>query len=122
MITGKVQSDEARIRLVVVGADGRTKEKEAVVDTGYSGSLTLPSATIQALGLPWMSTDEAELADGSICNFEVYAGHVIWDDKARSILVDQADADSLVGMRLIRGYELKMQVRRGGKVIIKRLA
>lgn len=81
----------------------------------------MPSALIQALGLSWMSTDEAELADGSICYFEVYSGRVIWDGKARSILVDQADADSLVGMRLLRGYELKVQVRNRGKIIIKRM-
>jgi hypothetical protein len=47
---------------------------------------------------------------------------VLWDGKARTVLVAEADADSLVGMRLLRGYELKMQVRSRGKVVIKRLA
>jgi hypothetical protein len=41
--------------------------------------------------------------------------------KLRQILVDEADADPLVGMRLLKGHELKMQVLSGGKVTINRL-
>ena len=42
MITGVAQSDEARIRLKVKGLRGREQEVEAVIDTGYTASLTLP--------------------------------------------------------------------------------
>jgi hypothetical protein len=45
-----------------------------------------------------------------------------WDGKARRLLVDEADTDPLIGMALLRGYELKMQIRRQGKVTIKRLS
>lgn len=38
-----------------------------------------------------------------------------------AILVDEADADPLLGMSLLKGYELKMQVRTRGKITIKRL-
>jgi predicted aspartyl protease len=51
----------------------------------------------------------------------VYVGKVVWDGKVRQILVDEANADPLIGMRLLRGHELKMQVRYRGKVTIKRL-
>jgi hypothetical protein len=44
-----VQSDEGRIRLRVKGPGGREQEIEAVVDTGYTASLTLLPALIQAL-------------------------------------------------------------------------
>jgi hypothetical protein len=36
-------------------------------------------------------------------------------------LVDEAAADPLVGMALLSGSELKMQVRSRGKITIKRL-
>jgi predicted aspartyl protease len=49
MITGVVQSDEGRIRLRVTEPGGREQEIEAVVDTGYTASLTLPADLIQAL-------------------------------------------------------------------------
>src|ERR1700730_16429339 len=121
MITGVVKSGEGRIRLKVKGLPGREQEVEAIVDTGYSASLTLPPALIAALGLTWQAMDTARLADGSQCIFSVYEARVVWDGKVRHILVDEADADPLVGMRLLRGHELKIQIRARGKVTIKRL-
>lgn len=121
MITGAVHSDEARIRLEVRGRRGRRQEIEVVIDSGYTGALTLPPALITMLGLRWQSIDRATLADGSTCVFQVYVGKLVWDGKVRTILVDEADTDPLVGMKLLRGHELKMQVRARGKVTIKRL-
>jgi len=121
MIIGMVQSGEGRIRLKVRGRRGRELEVEAIVDTGYTAALTLPAAVIAALGLRWQTVDRATLADGSECIFDVYEAKVVWDGKVRDILVDEADTDPLVGMRLLRGHELKMQVCALGRVAIKRL-
>jgi clan AA aspartic protease len=121
MITGAVRTGEGRIRLTVKGRQGREQEIEAVVDTGYTASLTLPRAMIQALRLRWQTVERFQLADGSICLFDVYEAKVLWDGKLRQILVDEADADPLVGMRLLKGHELKIQVRYRGKVTIRRL-
>jgi clan AA aspartic protease len=121
MITGAIQSDEARVRLKVKGLRGREQEVEAIIDSGFSGALTLPPALIATLGLRWQSVDQATLADGSTCVFQVYVGKLVWDGKVRSILVAEANTDPLVGMRLLRGHELRMQVRARGKVTIKRL-
>lgn len=122
MITGVVQAAEGRIRLKLKGLRGREQEVDAVIDTGYTAALTLPPTLIQALGLRWQSVDRVRLADGSTCVFDVYEGKVVWDGKVRHILVDEADADPLVGMRLLKGHELKMEVRYRGKVTIKRLS
>jgi clan AA aspartic protease len=121
VITGFVNAGEGRVRLKVKGPHRREHEIEAVIDTGYTASLTLPPALIAALGLRWWSVDRGTLADGSECLFDVFKAKVIWDGKVRPVLVNEADADPLVGMRLLRGYELKMQVRARGKVTIKRL-
>jgi clan AA aspartic protease len=122
MITGVGKAGEGRIRLKVIARQGREQEVEAVIDTGYTASLTLPPALIQALRLRWQTVDRFKLADGSMCIFDVYEAKVMWDGKVRTILVDEADAEPLVGMRLLKGHELKMQVRYRGKVSIKRLA
>ena len=53
MITGAVKSDEARVRLTVKGQRGRVQEVEAVIDSGFTGALTLPPALIATLGLRW---------------------------------------------------------------------
>ena len=53
MILGVVNAhSEATIRLPVRDAVGHEHEIEAVLDTGFNGSLTLPPALIAALGLP----------------------------------------------------------------------
>ncbi len=120
MIIGAVKSNEARIRLTVRGRRNREQEVQAVVDSGYTGALTLPPALITLLGLRWQSVERATLADGSTCVFRVYVGELVWDGKTRTIQVDEADIDPLIGMRLLRGHELRMQVRARGKVTIKR--
>src|SRR6266542_1377357 len=101
MITGAVQFGEGRIRLKLKGPRGREQEIDAVIDTGYTASLTLPPALIQALGLRWQTVDRVKLADGSTFTFDVYEGKVVWDGKVRQILIDEAAADPLVGMRLL---------------------
>lgn len=121
MIVGIVERREAHVRLAVRGLGGREHEIDAVVDSGYTGWLTLPPTIIAALGLGWQTFGRGILADGRITSFDVYRAKVVWDDRLRSIFVDEFDATALVGMALLRGYEYSMQVRARGKVTIKRL-
>jgi clan AA aspartic protease len=121
MITGVVRGYEGRLRLRIRGPHGHEQEVEAVIDTGYSAWLSLRPGMIAALGLAWKGIDRSMLADGTVTLFHVYKGTVIWDGRARRISIDQADTDPLVGMGLLKGYELKMQVRARSKVTIKRL-
>ncbi|HEY7153976.1 MAG TPA: hypothetical protein VH575_08485 [Gemmataceae bacterium] len=121
MITGMVQASEGRIRLKVRGSRGREQEIEAVIDTSYTESFSLPPSVVASLGLRWKTYNRFFLGDGSERGFDVYAGEVLWDGKFRRIPIDEIDSDPLVGMALLRGYELKMQVRSRGKVTIKRL-
>lgn len=121
MITGQVRDGDARIHLRLVGRRGRKREIDAVVDTGYTGCLALPPDLIVPLGLPWHTMRRGVLADGSICLFDVFKGDVVWDGHRRRILIDEADTDPLVGMALLNGFELNVQVRPRGKVTIKRL-
>jgi len=121
MITGVVRAGAARLRLKVRGPRGRGRMIEAIIDTGYSGWLSLPPDLVSALGLPRQGFVRGILADGSETIFDVYEATVLWDGAARGITIDEADNDPLVGMDLLKGYELRMQVRPRGKVTIKRL-
>src|SRR5436190_16276454 len=122
MITGTVVADEARIELTVRGPRGRQRRINAVVDTGYTGSLTLPHDLIEALRLPWHNVGDAVLADGSISVFDTFDAAVVWDNTVFPVYIDQSECDPLVGMELMQGYELKVQVREEGKVTLKRLS
>lgn len=121
MITGTVMEDQALIHLKVRGSQGQEQEVEALIDTGYSEFLTLAPALVAALGLRWRRLDRTILADGSECIFDVYDGQVMWDGKLCRVFVSELGPTALVGMKLLNGYELKMQVHSGGKVTIKRL-
>ena len=121
MIRGVVSKHEGIVRLSVFGSRGQPEAVEAVVDTGYDGFLTLPPTMIRELELEWLSDGHAVLADGSECLFDVHEGEVLWDRRRVLIRIDASDATPLVGMRLLEGFELTMQIRPDGPVHIKRM-
>jgi clan AA aspartic protease len=122
MITGIVTAvREAVIDLVVRGQDGREEEIQAVIDTGFDGSLTLPAKFINSLGLPWRRRGRSLLADGNESLFDIYEATVIWDGKPRRIAVDEVDIVPLVGMSLLYGCELTIKIIENGSVLIKPL-
>ena len=94
---------------------------DAVVDTGFNGSLTLPPIMIASLGLIWRSRGSAILANGSMEECDIYAGIVVWDGQPRPVLIEAVDTAPLVGMSLIYGYELLIQAIDGGIVTLRRL-
>jgi clan AA aspartic protease len=122
MIHGVVSRNrEATISLVIVNENRQTKLITAVIDTGYTGFLSLPSEIITELNLPWAGIDRGTLGDGSEVTFEVYAAKVIWDGEYRDIPINEAETDPLVGISLLYGYDLHIQTVEGGSVTIKRL-
>ncbi len=58
------------------------------------------------------------LADGSIHVFDVYVGTIVWDGRPRQVEVEAANAQPLIGMALMHGYELRVQVVAAGDVSI----
>jgi clan AA aspartic protease len=122
MIIGAVNANrEATIRLTVRGDNGHEDEIEAVIDTGFSGFLTLPYMLIVLLGLTWLGREQGELADGSIQVFDAYSATVIWDGRERIVETDATDTEPLIGMGLIYGHDLRIQAVEGGMVTIEQL-
>ena len=119
MMTGAVNTDlEALLRLTVRDGGGQPQVVEAVIDTGFNGFLTLPPALIAVLGLTWLCRQQGQLADGSIQTFDVYVATVDWDGQPRGVEVEAADAQPLIGMALMQGSDLRIQVAPGGPVTI----
>lgn len=122
MITGRVSRErEATIQLRVLGLGRRSQTIRAVIDTGFDGWLCLPPRLISHLRLPWEDQGHAMLADGSISTFGVYGATVVWAKRRRQITVAALDSNPLVGMALLEGYELNVEVRSGGLVTIREL-
>jgi clan AA aspartic protease len=118
MIIGSVTSHlEAVFDLAIIGPQEQQIVR-AVIDTGFDGWLTLPPSLIAGLALPWRRRGRGLLADGSECFFDIYEASVVWDGQPRRVAVDATGSAPLVGMSLLRGHELTVQVVDGGSVRI----
>ena len=114
---------EATLPLVVGNANKQQQQVvDTVIDTGFSGFLSLPSAIIVALNLPWSASDIATLGDGSETLFDLYTATVIWDGQYREIYVAESETEPLLGMSLLYGYRLQVDAIEGGGVKIEALS
>lgn len=57
----------------------------------------------------------------SECVFNVYEAVLVWDGNFLTIPVDEADSDPLIGMSLMEGYQLVVQVLENGLVELQRV-
>ena len=122
MIIGTVNADrEAIIRLRVVVTGGLDQNIDAVIDTGFTGFLTLPTALIATLGLPFHSRQQVILGDGNVHSLNVHTGMLDWDGQLRRIEIDTANTTPLVGMAMMYGYKLTVEDVDGGNVTIELL-
>lgn len=121
MIQGTVIADEPCVELDVSGPLRTSQRLVAVVDSGYTGHLTLPDQTVIALQLPTLGQRQGILADGSSVILPVFAATVEWHGRVKQILVSQTGGTPLIGMRLLFGSKITMEVFDGGKVLIEEL-
>lgn len=120
---GRVADDgsEPLISLRVGAGSGRDEQIEAVIDTGFTGELTLSPRTVESLSLRFQGDGTATLADGSVESFEIYRAALFWHGLPRLVLVYAVPGPPLIGMELLRGSELRVEATRGGRVEIEEL-
>jgi predicted aspartyl protease len=112
---------EAVVSLRLRGPGLAELDADAVVDTGFTASLTLPISMIVALGLVRQSAGTALMADGSVSYFDIYAAEVAWQGGWRNVMVSAVGTETLIGMKLLAGSELRIEVVSGGLVEISQL-
>ena len=123
MIRGTVIEDadgqlEAWVEISVADNRGNLHTFQAVVDTGFTSCLTLPTEFIEQLGLRRIGRRRASLADGSENEYHRYRGNVLWHGNLRSAAIIALDADPLIGTQMLMGNRLTVEFRDGGEVII----
>jgi len=106
------------VRLRVRGPGGVELDIDTLVDTGFNSSLVLPAKTVAALGLVRQSGGTATLADGSVRQFEIYSAEVQWGPNWRNALVSVVGNEPLLGMGLLAGHHLGIDVAPSGLVEI----
>lgn len=121
MITGKViDNQEATIELEIVNVNDTEKVK-GLIDTGFTGELTLPSDLIERLGLPRIGELPITLGDGQIVDVEMYLAIVLWHGEERIVQVLSTEGKPLIGMSLLHGNRLTLDVVTDGEVTIESL-
>ena len=122
MIRGEVNANqEAILNLQLHGPAGQMHQVEVVIDTGFNGFLILPPAVVAKLGLVPLTRGRAILANGREDVFTIYEVMVVWGDRLVAVEVGALEA-ALVGMSLLYGHELRIQVLEGGHVIVEALS
>jgi len=120
MLTGIVTAGlQATIELEVLGSSGGSHRVEVVIDTGFDGELILPRTVVAALGLTPQGTYHARLADGRHVVLDYYEASIMWHGRPRTVRVLQSGVVALLGMELLQGSRLILDVVPVGSVTIE---
>lgn len=119
MIRGRVNHQrEIQIPLML----SESHEITALIDTGFNGYLTLPGRLLEAMQPVSAGTRRVELGDGRITELEIFLIHIPWNGKPREILAMQSESQPLVGMSLLWGHRLEVEVETDGHVLIEKVS
>lgn len=120
MITGFVTPElEAVLSIELRGLNGQSQAVPAAIDTGFDGVLALPESVIERLDFPFLGIEKVVLADGSRTVLATFAATVVWHGKPLRVVAMEAEGGALVGMALLYGSRLTMDVLEGGPVRIE---
>ncbi|MBC8142452.1 MAG: clan AA aspartic protease [Armatimonadetes bacterium] len=124
MITGEVfYRCEAILRLTVKHPSESAKaDLEAVIDSGFSDALLIEESLAVSLNLPVLQAVPYRLGDGSRTFMNRYLLTLFWNGKDQSVIATApVGGGTLVGMKLLYGYSLTIDVVDGGAVRLLRM-
>ena len=121
MLTGTVRNLQAWVAVEILDQNGQPHTVEVLLDTGFDGHLKLTATTIQELELPRSGYRFGELANGSLVQFMSYRATVLWQGQPRAVQIIEANSEALVGMELLLGSRVTLEVLDGGPVTIDSL-
>jgi predicted aspartyl protease len=90
-----------------------------MLDTGFSGALSLPPSLVRLLDLPLQTTMPVTLAHGVRVTLRIFEAHVSWHGTQRPVSVHECDNMPLVGIGLIYGSRLVADILDGGELTLE---
>lgn len=119
---GIVNSHHILLDVVFILSGRANTAISMVVDTGYVGTLTLPSHTVALLGLPFLRRMPAKLADGSSITIGVHLATVRWHGTEQRTEVIALDDRPLLGMLMLAGSHMNVEFQDGGRMHLHEMA
>jgi len=99
---------------------GKSGEIISLIDTGFSGYLSIPVTTAIQLGLAVIGVERVQYADGRIANELVFLVAVDIDGKERGIPATLTwSPQALAGIKLFSDYSLKIDFKNRKIEILK---
>ena len=122
MIVGETDyKREAVLMLTIQSGTGTVETVGAVIDTGFSDALMIEEPLAQRLGSTQRDSRPYQLGDGSRVWLNRYEVTLDWNGETRTVIATGSDGDGiLIGMRLLYGYSLTIDVIDGGAVRLLR--
>ena len=121
MLTGTVNDLQPWLAVELLAVGGQYLSVEVVLDTGFNGGLALPASVIPQLDLVPRSNRYTYLAVGGEVWLSAWRGTVFWDGRPRSVEIVETDSEPLLGMELLSGSRINIEVREGGAVTVDAL-
>ena len=125
MIEGQVSQSradgsglEAWVEIAIADEAGILRPLEAVVDTGFTGWLTVPSNIMSDLGLIPAGSALSTMASGIETESVFCNAVVMWHENAVNVLVDIMDNVPLIGTDLLSDSRLIIDWWDGGEVVV----
>jgi len=100
-----------RLTINVIGGRARAK-LDALIDTGFDGSLCLPLSIAVQLGLELTGVTYVEFADGTMRRELTFMGRVgfgKFEGKVEILLTESED--TLIGLELLKGSRLEIDFK-----------
>ena len=118
MISGRVENRQPLIPITYRLPGHPDLVIEHVIDTGFTGELTLPAAAINGMSLVFAYDEVIKLANDSADQVRVYASTIIWEGTERTVRVFATGRRPLFGTALLDRKELVIQFANNGLVTI----
>lgn len=108
-----IQDNQLTVELEVFGVVEDLKRKvSGIIDTGFSGYLSLPFMTAFPIGLILKGQQTYTTADGGTSNYLVCLGTVIFQRRSVVVPIDvQPSGPILIGVQLLKKLDLEMSVQ-----------
>ena len=126
MISGRVRPSradgsglEARVEIAILDDSGISRPLEAVVDTGFTGWLTVPPHLASEFGLVPTGSAPSTMANGLEVEPVFCNAVVMWHAQSVNVLVDIMENVPLIGTDLLADCRLTIDWWDGGEVMIE---
>ena len=106
----------------MAGPNGAAISYDALLDTGFNAVVSIGERDVEELDLRFLGEHTMVLADGTECDSAVFAGLVHFAGEWREVPIIVSGDDAMVGLQLIYGARLMLDVVLDGDVDLEFLS